>query len=61
MPEELEVDTENLHEAIKDELKHEGGSFLKMISLTTAILAVMAAIASLKAGATVNEALEVPI
>ena len=57
MPEELEVDTEKLHEAIKEELMHEGGSFLKMISLTTAILAVMAAIASLKAGATVNEAL----
>ena len=57
MPEEPEVDTEKLHEAIKEELEHEGGSFLKMISLTTAILAVLAAIASLKAGATVNEAL----
>jgi hypothetical protein len=57
MPEEPEVDTEKLHEAIKEELEHEGGSFLKMISLTTAILAVLAAIASLKAGDTVNEAL----
>jgi len=57
MPEEPEIDTEKLHEAIKEELEHEGGSFLKMISLTTAILAVLAAIASLKAGATVNEAL----
>jgi hypothetical protein len=57
MPEEPEVETEKLHEAIKEELEHEGGSFLKMISLTTAILAVLAAIASLKAGATVNEAL----
>lgn len=57
MPEEIEVDTEKLHEAIKDELEHEGGSFLKMIALTTAFLAVLAALASLKAGATVNEAL----
>jgi hypothetical protein len=57
MPEGPEVETENLHEAIKEELEREGGSFLKQISLTTAILAVLAAIASLKAGATVNEAL----
>ena len=45
MPEEPEVDTEKLHEAIKEELGHEGGYFLKMISLPTAILAVLAAIA----------------
>jgi hypothetical protein len=57
MPEEIEVDTEKLHETIKEELEHEGGSFLKMIALTTAFLAVLAALASLKAGATVNEAL----
>jgi hypothetical protein len=57
MPEGPEVETENLHEAIKEELEREGGSFLKQISITTAILAVLAAIASLKAGATVNEAL----
>jgi hypothetical protein len=57
MPEGPEIETENLHEAIKEELEREGGSFLKQISITTAILAVLAAIASLKAGATVNEAL----
>jgi len=57
MPEGPEVETENLHEAIKEELEREGGSFLRQISITTAILAVLAAIASLKAGATVNEAL----
>jgi len=57
MPEEPEVETEKLHEAIKEELEHEGGGFLKRIALTTAILAALAAIASLKAGATVNEAL----
>jgi len=57
MPEGPEVETEQLHEAIKEELEREGGSFLKQISITTAILAVLAAIASLKAGATVNTAL----
>ncbi|HEY3351221.1 MAG TPA: DUF4337 domain-containing protein [Thermoanaerobaculia bacterium] len=57
MPEGPEVETEKLHEAIKEELEHEGGGFLKRIALTTAILAALAAVASLKAGATVNEAL----
>ena len=57
MPEGPEIETENLHEAIKEELEREGGSFLKQISITTAILAVLAAIASLQAGATVNMAL----
>ena len=57
MPEEPEVEYEKMHEAIKEELEKEGGSFLKLISLTTAVLAVLAALASLRAGATVNEAL----
>jgi len=57
MPEEPEIETENLHEAIKEELEREGGSFLKQISLTTAILAILAALASLQAGDTVNTAL----
>ncbi len=57
MPEGPEIETEKLHEAIKEELEREGGSFLKQISITTAILAVLAAIASLQAGATVNMAL----
>jgi len=57
MPEEAEIETEKLHEAIHEELEKEGGSFLKRIALTTAILAAFAAIASLQAGATVNEAL----
>jgi type II secretory pathway pseudopilin PulG len=57
MPEGPEVETEELREAIHEELEHEGGSFLKRIALTTAILAALAAIAALKAGATVNEAL----
>jgi hypothetical protein len=57
MPEGPEVETEHLHEAIHEELEKEGGTFLKRIALTTAILAALAAIASLYAGATVNEAL----
>jgi hypothetical protein len=57
MPEGPEVETEQLHETIQEELEHGGGSFLRRIALTTAILAVFAAIAALRAGATVNEAL----
>src|SRR5262245_45327431 len=57
MPEGPEIETEKLHEAIHEELEHEGGSFLRLIALTTAVLAAFAAIASLQAGATVNEAL----
>src|SRR5258707_15478723 len=57
MPEEAEVETEKLHEAIHEELEKEGSAFLKRIALTTAVLAALAAVASLKAGATVNEAL----
>jgi hypothetical protein len=58
MPEGPEVETERLHEAIHEEIeKEEGSSFLKAIALTTALLAALAAIASLRAGGTVNEAL----
>jgi uncharacterized protein DUF4337 len=57
MPEGPEVETERLREEIQEELEHEGGAFLKVIALTTAIFAALAAIAALQAGATVNEAL----
>jgi hypothetical protein len=57
MPEEIEIDTDSLREKIDEEREKRGGSFLRWISLTTALLAALAAIASLKAGATVNEAL----
>ena len=57
MPEEAEVDLDTLHERIHEEVEHEGGRFLKVVALTTACLAVLAAIASLQAGATVNDAL----
>ena len=57
MPEGPEIETEKLHEAVQEELEREGGGFLRSIALTTAILAVVAALAALQAGATVNEAL----
>jgi Domain of unknown function (DUF4337) len=57
MPESPEVETEKLHEAIHEELEKEGGSLLRRIALTTALLAALAAVASLRAGGTVNEAL----
>jgi hypothetical protein len=57
MPEGPEIETEKLHEAIHEEMEKEGGGFLKRIALTTAVLAAFAAVAALKAGATVNEAL----
>ncbi len=57
MPEEIEVDTDKLHESIREELEKDGGRFLRRIALTTALLAVLAAIAALRAGGTVNHAL----
>jgi Domain of unknown function (DUF4337) len=60
MPEEIEIDTDKLREAIDEEIEKEdkgGTRLVRWIALTTAILAAMAAIASLEAGATVNEAL----
>jgi Domain of unknown function (DUF4337) len=57
MPEDLEVDTNKLHESIHETLEKEGGAFLRRVALTTAVLAAFAAVASLQAGATVNEAL----
>jgi hypothetical protein len=57
MPEGAEVDLDTLHERIHEEVEHEGGRFLKLVALTTALLAALAAVAALQAGATVNEAL----
>lgn len=57
MPEETEIATEHLHEAIHEELEREGGSFLKRIAVSTALFAALAAIVSLQAGGTINEAL----
>jgi Domain of unknown function (DUF4337) len=57
MPEEPEIDTDQLNERIHEELEHEGGSLLKAIALTTALFAAFGAVAALLAGGKVNEAL----
>jgi len=67
MPETPEIDTDRLREAIDDEIelhevgdnkiREQGGTLLRSIALTTAILAALAAVAALKAGADANEAL----
>lgn len=57
MPEGPEVDTDKLREAIDEEIEREGGALLRTIAVTTAIFAALAAVASLEAGGTVNEAL----
>lgn len=57
MPEESEIETAELRERIDQEVEREGGAFLRRIALTTALLAALAALASLWAGDTVNEAL----
>jgi hypothetical protein len=57
MPDEPEVDIDKLHEEIHEEVEREGGWMLKAIALTTALFAAFAAVAALRAGGTVNEAL----
>ncbi|HEY2622727.1 DUF4337 domain-containing protein [Dyella sp. Tek66A03] len=57
MPEEIEVDTDKLREAIADEVERESGGLLRTIALSTALFAAFAAITSLQAGSTANEAL----
>jgi hypothetical protein len=57
MPEGPEVDMDKLHETIHEQIEREGGRLLKGIALTTALLAAFAAVAALRAGTSVNEAL----
>ena len=58
MPEEIEIDTDKLRETIDSEIEREGGGhLLRWISLSTALIAAVAAVAALRAGDTVNEAL----
>jgi hypothetical protein len=57
MPEGPEVDTDKLHETIHEAAEREESRLIRAIALTTALLAALAALASLRAGATVNEAL----
>ncbi|HEY6420135.1 MAG TPA: DUF4337 family protein [Candidatus Binataceae bacterium] len=48
---------EQIHEEIHEERERAGGSLLRTIALTTALFAALAAVSSLRAGGTVNEAL----
>lgn len=56
MPEEIEVPTEHLHETIHEHAE-EGPRWIQGVALSAAILAVLAAIASLLAGHHANEAM----
>jgi hypothetical protein len=60
VPEAPEANVESLRDQIDEEIERkgeDGGRMIRLVALSTAILAALAAIASLKAGATVNEAL----
>ena len=60
MPEEIELDTDKLREAIDDEIEkseERGAHLLRWVALYTAILAAVTAVVSLHAGSTINEAL----
>src|SRR5690348_15653713 len=57
VPEGPEIDTDKLRETIDEEIEKEGSALLRTVALTTALFAALAAIASLEAGSTVNEAL----
>ena len=53
----MEVETQDIHETVHEAIEREGSWLLKAIALTTALLATLGAVAALKAGAAVNEAL----
>lgn len=57
MPESPEIDTDRLRETIDAEIEKEGGTLLRSVALTTALLAALAAVAALQAGGSANEAL----
>ena len=56
MPEEIEVPTEHLHEKMEEEAEH-GGKWIARVAVSSAILAVCAAISALLAGHHANEAM----
>ena len=55
--EEAEVPLEHLHEQVKETAEHSGATWISWVALSTAILAVLAAIAGLLSGHHVNEAM----
>jgi uncharacterized protein DUF4337 len=54
--EEIEVPTEHLHEHLEHEAEH-GAAWISWVAVSTAIIAAIAAVASLLAGGHVNEAM----
>jgi hypothetical protein len=58
MPEEIEVPTEHLHETIKEQAEEHGTiRWISQVAISSALIAVAAAIASLLAGHHANEAM----
>src|SRR4029077_18346028 len=57
MPEEIEVPTEHLHESMEEEAHHGGGKWISRVAVSSALLAVVAAISALLAGHHANEAM----
>src|SRR6058998_2886315 len=55
--EEAEVPLEHLHEEVHHSAEHSGENWISWVALTTAILAVLAAIAGLLSGKHANEAM----
>src|SRR2546430_15197669 len=55
--EESEVPLEHLHEHVKETAEHSGAAWISWVALSTALLAVLAAIAGLLSGKHVNEAI----
>jgi hypothetical protein len=55
--EEAEVPLEHLHEQVKETAEHSGAAWISWVALSTAILAVLAAIAGLLSGQHANEAM----
>lgn len=54
---EIEVPTEHLHEHIHEAAEHEGGKWILTVALSSALLAVLAAVAALLAGHYADEAM----
>src|SRR6266513_2745289 len=55
--EEAEVPLDHLHEHVHESAEHSGAAWISWVALSTALLAVLAAIAGLLSGKHVNEAM----
>ena len=57
MPEEIEVPTEHLHEHLEHQAQHSPERWIVFVALSSALLAVFAAVSALLAGHHANEAM----